>query len=143
MTTRLTGLVACVVLLAIPGPGGNAVAAPAPRLTFPCSAIPPSAAHPVVTCRLAGHGFARREHLAITYRVEIRWMQGVRNQNHKQFTTLRRAAETDGQGRFQRPPFSFTIPTGPDVRVWRIGVQVQVDGARGDQAATSTVGQAD
>ena len=97
MTAHLRGLAAGAVLLGVLGLGGNARAtAPSPRLAFPCSTIPPSATHPVVTCELAGHGFAHREKLAITYRVEIQWMQGVRDQNHKQITTYRRSALTDG-----------------------------------------------
>jgi hypothetical protein len=70
-------------------------------------------------------------------------MQGAHNQNHMQAMTYRRSAVTDGHGSFARPPFSFTVPTGSDVRVWKISVQVQVNGERGDHVTSSTVGIAD
>jgi hypothetical protein len=144
ITAQMKGLAVGAVLLGVLSLGGSALAgAPAPRLSFPCSTIPPAAAQPEVTCRLAGHGFAPREKLAIAYRVEIQWMQGAHTQNHVQVTTYRRRAVTDGHGSFERPPFSFTIPTGTGVRVWKIAVQVQVNGERGDHAAISTVGMAD
>jgi hypothetical protein len=140
----LKGCAVGALLLGLLNFGGSAVAAaPAPRLTLPCSAIPPSAAHPVVTCRLTGQGFAPHETLAITYRVEIQWMQGMRNHNHKQIITQRRHAVTDGHGNFRRPPFSFEVPSGGDMRVWKVGVYVQIHGERGDHAATSTIGVAD
>jgi hypothetical protein len=144
MLTQIKGLAASAALLGLLGMGGHPRAdAAAPHLTLPCSPFPPSAAQPVVTCRLAGDGFARREKLAITYRVEIQWMQGTRTQNHQQVTTYRRRALTDGRGRFQRPPFSFAVPTGTGVQVWKIAVQVQVNGERGDHATISSIGIAD
>jgi hypothetical protein len=144
MTAHFRGLAAGASLLGALVLGGGARASvPAPHITFRCGAIPPSEMRPVVTCRLAGQGFAPREMLAITYRVENKWMQGARRQNHSRITAYRRRARTDGRGSFARPPFSFVVPTGADVQVWKIAVRVQVTGERNDHAEAEIIGMAD
>jgi hypothetical protein len=137
----LTAVIAGLALAGALGLGGSRSALAAPRLSLPCWNLPPSTAHPVVTCRLAGQGFAHRAHLRITYRVEVQWMQG--GTNHHQTTAYQRTAIADAHGAFRRPYFWYTFPTGPNVRVWSLWVQAVVTDARGDHTDIRVGGQAD
>ncbi len=149
MTTRIKILAIGATLACVLGMSGFPTGASAhalsakPRLSFHCSNIPPNSVDPIVTCRLAGQGFYRGERLHITYRVELKWMQGAQNQNHQRIALYHRTGLTDEHGDFRRPTFSFTAPTGSDVRLWFIGVKAEVTGVRGDHASVLVSGVAD
>jgi hypothetical protein len=74
-----------------------------PVLSLSCAAIDLAGNDPTnVRCTLTGRGFRPLEAINITYTTLVQNSRGV-----PVTTSVRRAGETDAQGGFHRPPFSF------------------------------------
>ncbi len=125
-------IVMAIALLAV---GSTQVAAAGPRATFPCMNFAKLHKTGIVSCQLNGTKFHASEQVSVTYRLEIDWKQGSKNQ--QKVVVYHHSSSTDRHGTFKRPPLQFKLPAGNAVR---FAVQVTLVGTRGDHVTVITRG---